>query len=136
MRIRKSRRSEGLALRGIASTKPAQSDVSGGDPAGPCRAAVLWAMWIAHQLLFRGNTFAEWIGLVIVVQISWVAFQFAFVRFCAGLGLCGVGVAGGMAMKAQGHKAQMPRGLLVRSANRQPTVVFRISKVDIRKIGF
>ena len=31
-------------------------------------AAVLWAMWIAHLLLFRGNGLAEWIGLVVVVQ--------------------------------------------------------------------
>jgi len=31
-------------------------------------AAVLWAMWIAHFLLFRGNGLAEWVGLVLVVQ--------------------------------------------------------------------
>ena len=31
-------------------------------------AVVLWAMWIAHLLLFRGNGLAEWIGLVVVVQ--------------------------------------------------------------------
>ena len=31
-------------------------------------AAILWAMWIAHILLFRGAGLAEWIGLVVVVQ--------------------------------------------------------------------
>lgn len=30
--------------------------------------AALWAMWLAHLLLFRGNTLPEWIGLVVVAQ--------------------------------------------------------------------
>jgi len=29
---------------------------------------VLWAMWVAHLVLFRGGGRMEWVGLVIVVQ--------------------------------------------------------------------
>src|SRR6185295_16422812 len=31
-------------------------------------AAVLWAMWLSHLLLFRGYSLADWVGLVLVVQ--------------------------------------------------------------------
>ena len=31
-------------------------------------AMVLYAMWLSHLLLFRGNDLAAWIGLVVVVQ--------------------------------------------------------------------
>jgi len=31
-------------------------------------ALVLWAMWVAHLVLFRGGGLMEWVGLVIVVQ--------------------------------------------------------------------
>jgi len=35
-------------------------------------------MWIAHLLLFRGNSFAEWIGLHCGAKYRGFAFQFAF----------------------------------------------------------
>jgi O-antigen ligase len=64
-------------------------------------ALVLWAMWIAHLLLFRGSGLVEWIGLVIVVQ-NIVGSLFNSHLFDFGQGwvyVLGVGVAGGMALK-------------------------------------
>lgn len=64
-------------------------------------AAVLWAMWIAHLLLFRGNGLAEWIGLVIVVQnIVGSVFNSHLFDFVQGwVYVVGVGVAGGMVLR-------------------------------------
>ena len=63
---------------------------------------VLWAMWIAHLLLFRGSGLAEWVGLVIVVQnIVGSLFNSHLFDFAQGwVYVLGVGVAGGMALKA------------------------------------
>jgi O-antigen ligase len=64
-------------------------------------ALVLWAMWIAHLLLFRGIGLAEWIGLVVVVQ-NIVGSLFNSHLFDFGQGwvyVLGVGVAGGVALK-------------------------------------
>jgi O-antigen ligase len=64
-------------------------------------AAVLWAMWIAHVLLFRGNGLAEWVGLVVVVQ-NIVGSLFNSHLFDFGQGwvyVFGVGVTGGMVLK-------------------------------------
>ncbi len=64
-------------------------------------ALVLWAMWIAHLLLFRGSGLVEWIGLVIVVQnIVGSLFNSHLFDFVQGwVYVLGVGVAGGMALK-------------------------------------
>lgn len=64
-------------------------------------ALALWAMWIAHLLLFRGNDLTAWIGLVIVVQnIVGSAFNSHLFDFVQGwVYVLGVGVAGGMMLK-------------------------------------
>jgi len=64
-------------------------------------ALVLWAMWIAHLLLFRGSGLVAWIGLVIVVQnIVGSLFNSHLFDFVQGwVYVLGVGVAGGMALK-------------------------------------
>jgi O-antigen ligase len=64
-------------------------------------AAVLWAMWVTHLLLFRSSGLVEWVGLVIVVQ-NIVGSLFNSHLFDFGQGwiyVLGVGVAGGMALK-------------------------------------
>ncbi|HEY1473399.1 MAG TPA: O-antigen ligase family protein [Pseudolabrys sp.] len=64
-------------------------------------AAVLWAMWIAHWLLFRGSGLVEWIGLVVVVQ-NIVGSLFNSHLFDFGQGwiyVLGVGIAGGLTLK-------------------------------------
>jgi len=70
-------------------------------------AAVLWAMWIAHLLLFRGGGLTEWIGLVVVVQnIVGSVFNSHLFDFVQGwVYVVGVGVAGGMALKRGAAKS-------------------------------
>jgi O-antigen ligase len=64
-------------------------------------AAVLWAMWLAHLLLFRGTGLVEWIGLIVVVQnVIGSLFNSHLFDFVQGWTyIVGVGVAGGMALK-------------------------------------
>jgi len=64
-------------------------------------ALVLWAMWIAHLWLFRGDGLAEWIGLVLVTQnIIGSLFNSHLFDFVQGwIYVLGVGVAGGMVLK-------------------------------------
>ncbi|MBI3705161.1 MAG: O-antigen ligase family protein [Rhizobiales bacterium] len=64
-------------------------------------AGVLWAMWIAHLLLFRGSGLVEWVGLLIVVQnIVGSLFNSHLFDFNQGwVYVLGVGVAGGAALK-------------------------------------
>lgn len=63
--------------------------------------AVLWALWIAHLLLFRGGGLIEWIGLVLVVQnVIGSLFNSHLFDFLQGwIYVIGVGVAGGAALK-------------------------------------
>jgi O-antigen ligase len=64
---------------------------------------VLYAMWYFHLQLFRGSSFASWIGLVIVVQnfISSLLNSHLFDFHEGWVYVLGVGVAGGMAARAQ-----------------------------------
>jgi hypothetical protein len=63
-------------------------------------ATVLWTMWIAHLLLFRGPSLAGWVGLVVVVQnIVGSLFNSHLFDFNQGWTyVLGVGVAGGMVL--------------------------------------
>ncbi len=64
---------------------------------------VLFAMWFAHLLLFRGTGLAAWIGLVVVVQnIVSSLFNSHLFDFHEGwIYVLGVGVAGGMTAGAR-----------------------------------
>jgi O-antigen ligase len=88
---------------GVASTNPHNQTLAVAIQLGLVGAAVLWAMWIAHLLLFRGNSFAEWIGLVIVVQnIVGSLFNSHLFDFVQGwVYVVGVGVAGGIVSKVR-----------------------------------
>lgn len=63
--------------------------------------AVLFAMWIAHLLLFRGGALVGWFGTLVVVQnIVASLFNSHLVDFTQGwLYVFGVGVLGGMALR-------------------------------------
>jgi O-antigen ligase len=65
-------------------------------------AAVLYAMWLAHLLLFGGNGFVPWIGLVIVVQnVVGSLFNSFLFDFTQGwIYVFGVGVTGGMVLRS------------------------------------
>jgi O-antigen ligase len=64
---------------------------------------VLYAMWLLHLLLFRGDGLAAWIGLMVVAQnIFSSLFNSHLFDFHEGwMYVLGVGVAGGMTLKAQ-----------------------------------
>lgn len=72
--------------------------------------AALWAMWIAHLLLFRGDGLAQWIGLVIVVQnIVGSVFNSHLFDFVQGwVYVFGVGVAGGMVYRNRANAPARP----------------------------
>ena len=63
---------------------------------------ILYAMWGLHLLLFRGAGFANWIGMLVVVQnISTSLFNSHLFDFHEGwMYVLGVGVAGGMVLKS------------------------------------
>jgi hypothetical protein len=62
---------------------------------------VLYAMWVAHLLLFRGGTLPDWIGLVIVVQnIVSSLFNSHLFDFTQGwMYVFGAGIAGGAVLR-------------------------------------
>jgi len=64
---------------------------------------VLYAMWLLHLLLFRGGGPADWIGLLVVVQNIFTSlFNSHIFDFHEGwMYVLGVGVAGGMVLKAR-----------------------------------
>jgi O-antigen ligase len=64
---------------------------------------LLWAMWLAHLLLFRGEGLAAWIGLLVVVQNVFTSlFNSHLFDFHEGwMYVLGAGVAGGMTLRAR-----------------------------------
>jgi O-antigen ligase len=67
---------------------------------------VLYAMWLSHLALFRGGGLTSWIGLLIVVQNIFTSlFNSHIFDFHEGwMYVLGVGVAGGMVLKADAAK--------------------------------
>jgi O-antigen ligase len=63
--------------------------------------AVLYAMWLLHLLLLRGDGVASWIGLMVVVQNIFTSlFNSHITDFHEGwMYVLGVGVAGGMVLR-------------------------------------
>lgn len=94
---------------GVAAANPHNQTFAVAIQLGLIGAAVLWAMWIAHLLLFRVGGLAEWIGFVVVVQnIVGSLFNSHLFDFLQGwVYVVGVGVAGGIALK---HRAAEKRG--------------------------
>jgi len=69
---------------------------------GAIGVVLLYAMWLAHLLLFRGPGLPAWIGLMVVVQnILTSLFNSHLFDFQEGwIYVLGVGVAGGMVLRA------------------------------------
>ena len=65
--------------------------------------AVLYAMWLVHLLLFRGEGLTAWIGLMVVLQNFFTSlFNSHLFDFHEGwMYVLGVGVTGGMALRAK-----------------------------------
>ena len=92
---------------GVASTNPHNQTFAVGIQLGLVGVIVLWAMWVAHLLIFRGDRFADWIGLLIVLQnIIGSVFNSHLFDFNQGWAyVIGLGVAGGIAFKRRAEKA-------------------------------
>jgi O-antigen ligase len=84
---------------------PFQQTLAVGIQLGLVGVTVLWAMWIAHLLLFRGDTLPEWVGFVIVSQsifacmvdsqlFGWFGWTYVI----------GVGVAAGMVRQLRAER--------------------------------
>lgn len=86
------------SVSGLVTNDPYQQTLAVGIQVGLVGVAVLWAMWVSHLLLFRGNTLPEWIGLVVVTQnIVGSLLGSHLFNFPQGwVYVFGVGVAGGM----------------------------------------
>jgi O-antigen ligase len=75
---------------------------------------VLYAMWLVHLLLFRGEGLVAWIGLMVVVQNFFTSlFNSHIFDFTEGwMYVLGVGIAGGMMFRAVSpDTASAPRSL-------------------------
>lgn len=70
---------------------------------------VLYAIWIVHLLLFRGEGLVSWIGLLVVVQNIFTSlFNSHLFDFHEGwMYVIGVGVAGGMVVRAQQEERKL-----------------------------
>jgi O-antigen ligase len=84
---------------------------------GAIGVVLLWAMWIAHLRLFRGEGLVAWIGLLVVVQNIFTSlFNSHLFDFHEGwMYVLGVGVAGGMVVKAKSAEQNEPPVNPVRS---------------------
>ena len=71
---------------------------------------LLYAMWLVHLLLFRGEGLVAWIGLLVVVQNIFTSlFNSHIFDFHEGwMYVLGVGVAGGMTLAAKRRDLSAP----------------------------
>jgi len=76
---------------------------------GAIGVVLLYAMWLVHLLLFRGDGLANWIGLIVVVQNIFTSlFNSHLFDFHEGwMYVLGVGVAGGMVLGAKRERRLM-----------------------------
>jgi hypothetical protein len=91
------------ATAGVAAANPHNQTLAVGIQLGFVGVAILWAMWIAHLLLFGGKGLVAWIGLVIVVQtVIGSVFNSHLFDFVQGwVYVIGVGVAGGCVLRTR-----------------------------------
>jgi O-antigen ligase len=95
----------GSGANGVVADNPHNQTFAVAIQTGIVGALVLWAMWIAHFLLFRGDGLAAWIGPVVVVEniVSSTAHSHLFDFTNGWLYVFGVGVLGGMALRERGE---------------------------------
>jgi len=86
----------------MASANPHNQTLAVAVQLGLAGTAVLFAMWLAHLMAFRGDALVAWAGLVIVTQnIVGSLFNSHLFDFTQGWGyVIGVGVAAGAALKS------------------------------------
>ena len=93
---------------GVATVNPHDQTFAVAIQIGLVGALVLWAMWIAHLLLFRGTGSAAWIGAVVVIEniVSSTVHTHLFDFSNGWLYVFGVGVAGGAVLRRRAQAAQ------------------------------
>lgn len=97
-----ARSAEGKSgMAALRTANPHQQTFAVAIQLGLVGAALLWATWIAHALLFRGEGLAAWAGLVVVAQnVVGSLFNSHLFDFTHGwLYAIGVGVAAGAVLK-------------------------------------
>ena len=90
-------------LRGEVVSNPHNQTLAVAVQWGVVGVLVLFALWLAHLLMFRGEGLACWIGLLVVVQnmLSSLLNTHLFDFTSGWIYVLGVGVAGGMALAAK-----------------------------------
>jgi len=90
-------------LRGEIVSNPHNQTLSNAVQWGVVGVLILYALWIAHLLMFRGEGLACWIGMLVVVQnmLSSLLNTHLFDFTSGWIYVLGVGVAGGMALAAK-----------------------------------
>jgi O-antigen ligase len=75
---------------------------------GTVGVVILYAMWLSHFALFRGEGLAAWVGLMVVVQNVFSSlFNSHLFDFHEGwMYVLGVGIAGGMVLRARSDTAE------------------------------
>jgi O-antigen ligase len=75
---------------------------------GAIGVVILYAMWLSHFSLFRGEELAAWIGLMVVLQNMFSSlFNSHLFDFHEGwMYVLGVGIAGGMVLRARSEAAE------------------------------
>lgn len=91
----------GTGAAAVASVNPHNQTFAVAIQLGLLGALVLWAMWVAHFWLFRGEGLAAWIGTVVVVEniVSSSVHSHLFDFTNGWLYVFGVGVLGGMVLR-------------------------------------
>ena len=90
----------------LVSSNPHNQTLAVGIQLGLLGAVVLFAMWLAHAVLFWRAGFAAWVGLAIVAEnLVGSLFNSHLFDFTHGWGyVIGVGVAGGMVLRQEAAK--------------------------------
>ncbi|WLB56316.1 O-antigen ligase family protein [Bradyrhizobium japonicum] len=90
-------------LRGEIVSNPHNQTLSNALQWGVVGVLILYALWIAHLLMFRGEGLACWIGMLVVVQnmLSSLLNTHLFDFTSGWIYVLGVGVAGGMGLAAR-----------------------------------
>ena len=92
-----------VGFRGEITANPHNQTLNVAVQWGVIGIVVLWAFWLVHLLLFRGEGLAPWIGLMVVVQNIFTSLLNSHLfDFHEGwIYVLGVGVAGGMTLGAR-----------------------------------
>jgi O-antigen ligase len=91
----------GTGAAAVATVNPHNQTFAVAIQIGLLGALALWSMWVAHFLLFRGNSITAWLGTVVVTEniVSSTAHSHLFDFTHGWLYVFAVGVLGGMVLQ-------------------------------------